>query len=242
MENLGGCESLAKLDLTANFIDAPRGLLSIAELQHNRALTELFLSGNPCTKHDGYRDFVVATLPHLARLDGTDITPKERIKAAQVCVCVWVCSCTLQLLNAKHSARRRFPPFERGSRLSLQLKWCAALGLPACCCGLTPPQPKCADVGGAEEGWGPEARLRQHREDAAEREAREAARKEQAMQLLSGDSASALAPPPKRTALDLLAPDAGVPPQVRASMFPYTELELTDSHRARKTKAPFSSL
>ena len=86
VENLGGCESLTKLDLTANFIDAPRGLLSIAELQHNNALTELFLSGNPCTKHDGYRDFVIATLPHLIRLDGTDITPKERIKAAQVCL------------------------------------------------------------------------------------------------------------------------------------------------------------
>ena len=86
VENLGGCESLTKLDLTANFIDAPRGLLSIEELQHNNALTELFLSGNPCTKHDGYRDFVIATLPHLIRLDGTDITPKERIKAAQVCL------------------------------------------------------------------------------------------------------------------------------------------------------------
>jgi hypothetical protein len=80
-----------------------------------------------------------------------------------------------------------------------------------------PLQPKRADSGGAAEGWGPEARLRQHREDAAEREAREAARKEQAMQLLSGDAASAQAPPPKRTALDVLAPDAGIPPQVRAS-------------------------
>ena len=56
----------------------------MAELQHNRCLTELFLAGNPCAKHDGYRDFVIATLPQLTRLDGTDITPKERIKAAQV--------------------------------------------------------------------------------------------------------------------------------------------------------------
>ena len=83
VENLGGCESLAKLDLTANFIGAPRGLLSVAELQHNRGLSELFLAGNPCAKHDGYRDFVIATLPQLTRLDGTDVTPKERIKAAQ---------------------------------------------------------------------------------------------------------------------------------------------------------------
>ena len=84
VENLSGCESLTKLDLTANFIAAPAGLLSVAELQHNRALTELFLAGNPCAKHDGYRDFVIATLPQLTRLDGADITPKERIKAAQV--------------------------------------------------------------------------------------------------------------------------------------------------------------
>ena len=85
---MDGCESLTKLDLTANFIGAPGGLLSVAELQHNRALTELFLAGNPCAKHDGYRDFVIATLPQLTRLDGTDITPKERIKAAQVCCAV----------------------------------------------------------------------------------------------------------------------------------------------------------
>ena len=125
MENLGGCESLAKLDLTANFIDAPRGLLSIAELRHNSALTELFLSGNPCTKHEGYRDFVVATLPHLARLDGTDITPKERIKAAQVSLVVLL---HLQLLKAKHSVRRRYLRSELSSRLNLPPMWCAVLG------------------------------------------------------------------------------------------------------------------
>lgn len=84
MENLDGCESLAKLDLTANFIGAPGGLLSVAQLQRNHALSELFLSGNPCCKDDGYRDFVIATLPQLTRLDGTDVTPKERIRAAQV--------------------------------------------------------------------------------------------------------------------------------------------------------------
>lgn len=88
MENLRGCESLTKLDLTANFIAAPGGLLSVAELQHNGALSELFLAGNPCAKHDGYRDFVIATLPQLKRLDGTDITPKEHIQAAQVSMAV----------------------------------------------------------------------------------------------------------------------------------------------------------
>jgi hypothetical protein len=79
-------------------------------------------------------------------------------------------------------------------------------------------QPKPAESDGGEESWGPEARLRQHREDAAEREAREAARKEQAMRLLSGDGSAPQAPPPKRTALDVLAPDAALPPQVRGAV------------------------
>lgn len=119
MENLGGCESLTKLDLTANFIDAPRGLLSIEELQHNNALTELFLSGNPCTKHHGYRDFVIATLPHLKRLDGTDITPKERIKAAQVClVLFWM----LELLKSKVLCPQALPAIRARLEAELSLE------------------------------------------------------------------------------------------------------------------------
>ena len=92
MENLAGCEALQKLDLTANFIAAPRGLLSVASLSANRALTELFLTGNPCEKADGYRLFVLATLPQLARLDGTDVTPAERIAAAQARTPCQVCA------------------------------------------------------------------------------------------------------------------------------------------------------
>ncbi len=84
MENLAGCESLAKLDLTANFIAAPRGLLSVASLRDNAALSELFLTGNPCDKADGYRAFVLGSLPQLRRLDGQEVTPSERISAAQV--------------------------------------------------------------------------------------------------------------------------------------------------------------
>lgn len=83
VENLQGCESLQKLDLTANFIAAPAGLLSVASLAANTSLNELFLTGNPCEKACGYRQFVVGALPQLQRLDGTDITPKERIAAAQ---------------------------------------------------------------------------------------------------------------------------------------------------------------
>jgi len=82
--NLAGCEALSKLDLSANFIASPAGLLSIASLAANTALRELFLTGNPCCADQRYRPFVVASLPQLARLDGVDITPSERIAAQKV--------------------------------------------------------------------------------------------------------------------------------------------------------------
>ncbi|KAF0046460.1 hypothetical protein F2P81_000093 [Scophthalmus maximus] len=80
IENLEGCESLQKLDLTVNFI----GLLSSVEsLRHNVHLTELFLVGNPCADFQGYRQYVVAALPQLKWLDGTEISRSERIRASQ---------------------------------------------------------------------------------------------------------------------------------------------------------------
>lgn len=80
IENLRGCEFLEKLDLTVNFVD---DLLSVESLRDNRNLRELFLTGNPCTDYDGYRDYVIATLPQLAWLDGKEITKSERILAMQ---------------------------------------------------------------------------------------------------------------------------------------------------------------
>ncbi|XP_060940962.1 dynein axonemal assembly factor 11 [Limanda limanda] len=80
IENLEGCESLQKLDLTVNFI----GCLSSAEsLRHNIHLRELFLVGNPCTEFQGYRQFLVSSLPQLKSLDGTEISRSERIRSSQ---------------------------------------------------------------------------------------------------------------------------------------------------------------
>ncbi|XP_021166332.2 protein tilB homolog isoform X2 [Fundulus heteroclitus] len=80
IENLEGCESLQKLDLTVNFV----GLLSsVDSLKHNVHLRELFLVGNPCTEFQGYRQYVVAALPQLKWLDGTEISRSERIGASQ---------------------------------------------------------------------------------------------------------------------------------------------------------------
>lgn len=83
IENLQRCESLTKLDLTVNFV-AKQGLFSLHSLQHNIHLKELYLVGNPCSDWEGYRQFVIATLPNIDKLDGTEIKPSERIVAKQV--------------------------------------------------------------------------------------------------------------------------------------------------------------
>ncbi|XP_023289397.1 protein tilB homolog, partial [Orussus abietinus] len=80
IENLEGLESLQKLDLTVNFIGDIRG---VKTLSGNQNLEQLILTGNPCTDYDGYREFVIATLPQLKELDMQPIERSERIKALQ---------------------------------------------------------------------------------------------------------------------------------------------------------------
>ncbi|KAK6195350.1 hypothetical protein SNE40_000800 [Patella caerulea] len=80
IENLDGCESLNKLDLTVNFIGE---LTSLESLKNNYNLRELFLTGNPCTEYEGYKEYVLGTLPQLQYLDGREIEKSERIKACQ---------------------------------------------------------------------------------------------------------------------------------------------------------------
>ncbi|XP_044753554.1 protein tilB [Coccinella septempunctata] len=80
IENLERCESLEKLDLTLNFIG---DLESVCTLQNNHLLRSLNLTGNPCAEYEGYREYVVAKLPQIERLDSRDISRSERIKAQQ---------------------------------------------------------------------------------------------------------------------------------------------------------------
>ncbi|XP_053691934.1 protein tilB [Sabethes cyaneus] len=80
IENLQGLESLQKLDLTLNFIGE---LTSVESLQRNYNLKELYLTGNPCTDYDDYRNYVICALPLLETLDGQDITITERLNAAK---------------------------------------------------------------------------------------------------------------------------------------------------------------
>ena len=45
-----------------------------------------FLTGNPCTDYEGYRDYVAGTLDQLGWLDGKEIEKSERILAKQVTI------------------------------------------------------------------------------------------------------------------------------------------------------------
>lgn len=42
-----------------------------------------YLTGNPCTDYEGYREYVVNTLIQLTSLDGIEIERSEKILAAQ---------------------------------------------------------------------------------------------------------------------------------------------------------------
>ena len=83
IQNLQRCESLCKVDLTMNFIPK-QGLLTAKSLRENEHLRDLYLMGNPCSDWTGYRQYVVAAVPQLDKLDGKDIKPSERIAAQQV--------------------------------------------------------------------------------------------------------------------------------------------------------------
>lgn len=80
IENLEPLESLKKLDLTLNFICE---LTSIQKLQANPNLRQLHLTGNNCTQIEGYRYYIIDTLPQLETLDSEDVTKSERIRARQ---------------------------------------------------------------------------------------------------------------------------------------------------------------
>ncbi|XP_055592459.1 protein tilB-like [Uranotaenia lowii] len=80
IENLEALESLNKLDLTLNFIGE---LTTVETLRDNYNLRELFLTGNPCTDFEGYRDYVICALPQLESLDGQEISRTDRLKASR---------------------------------------------------------------------------------------------------------------------------------------------------------------
>jgi protein TilB len=83
IENIEHCESLEKIDLTCNFIEAKSLLESAFNLKKCPAIRELYLTGNPCTDFKPYREIVAAVVDQLVLLDGKEILPSERIIAKQ---------------------------------------------------------------------------------------------------------------------------------------------------------------
>jgi protein TilB len=84
IEGLQNCEFLKKLDLTVNFIDLDELKSSIDHLVDRDRLKDLYLMGNPSEANWGsFKSYVIAKLPQLTNLDGTDITKSMQIVAKQ---------------------------------------------------------------------------------------------------------------------------------------------------------------
>lgn len=81
IEGLKRCESLNKIDLTLNFVDVEDLRESCENMEWCPLLTDLYLTGNPCTDWDKYRLYVIAKVDSLLRLDGNEITKSERLAA-----------------------------------------------------------------------------------------------------------------------------------------------------------------
>jgi protein TilB len=83
IEGLSNCEFIYKLDLTVNFIDLDTLEESMDHLATRSTLRELYLMGNPCQSWSGFVSYVIAKLPQLTTLDGTEITRSMQIVATQ---------------------------------------------------------------------------------------------------------------------------------------------------------------
>lgn len=66
-----------------NFIDIEDLAQSIAHLKKVPTLHELYLTGNPCEQWSGCKDYIIANLPFLAFLNGTEILKSDKIRATQ---------------------------------------------------------------------------------------------------------------------------------------------------------------
>lgn len=83
IENIEGCESLTKLDMTVNFIDVINLHDSAVTLSKLPNFKEIYLTGNPCEDWPGCKDYIIAHTPYLETYNGEVVTPSQRIKAQQ---------------------------------------------------------------------------------------------------------------------------------------------------------------
>jgi protein TilB len=84
IEGLKRCESLNKLDLTLNFVDLEDLKESLENLEWCPFMTDLYMTGNPCTDWPNYRAYTIAKVETLLRLDGTEIMKSERLAAKTI--------------------------------------------------------------------------------------------------------------------------------------------------------------
>jgi len=81
IEGLKFCESLNKLDLTLNFIEPENFESSLNELSYCEQLRELYLTGNPVCDWPKYKEYIMAKLKFISRIDGDDVTKSNILKA-----------------------------------------------------------------------------------------------------------------------------------------------------------------
>lgn len=84
IENIEGCESLKKLDMTVNFIDVINLHDSVICLSKLPNLKEVYFTGNPCEDWKGCKDYVIGHVQTLESYNGETVTPSQRIKAQQM--------------------------------------------------------------------------------------------------------------------------------------------------------------
>lgn len=78
LQPFASCPNLKEIFVRRNKI------ASLSEVDCLKGLTQLrvlWLSDNPITQVDGYRDYVIRTLPQITKLDEDDITQEQRAKA-----------------------------------------------------------------------------------------------------------------------------------------------------------------
>ncbi len=83
IEGIRNCESLMKIDLTLNFVDIEDLEESVDNLAECEELQEVYMTGNPCTYWEGFKEYVIGRVSQLKRLDGEEITKSQRLTARQ---------------------------------------------------------------------------------------------------------------------------------------------------------------
>lgn len=104
VEGIRNCESLLKLDLTLNFVDIEDLEESVDNMAECEELNEIYMTGNPCTKWPGFKEYMSARMSQLKRLDGEEITKSMRLEAKQKLKAL---AADLKLAAAENIERKR---------------------------------------------------------------------------------------------------------------------------------------